>query len=195
MARLNTVDPTHAEGKAKSLLDTVKTKMGMVPNLMKVMANSPAVLEGYLGVSGPLAGGALSPKLKQLLALTVGQANGCDYCLSAHTLIAKNVGLTEEQIRAGRQGTSADPKTAAALEFARGVVRQRGKITADDLAAVRKVGYTDGEIAEIVAHVALNIFTNYLNNVADTEIDFPKVEPITDHREECANIPGCDPTR
>lgn len=195
MARLNTVDQTHAEGKAKTLLDTVKAKMGMVPNLTKVMANSPAVLESYLGISGPLAGGLLSPKLKQLLALTVGEANGCEYCLSAHTLIGKHVGLTEEQIIAGRRATAEDPKTDAALAFARKVVAQRGKVTADDLAAVRKVGFTDGEITEIVAHVALNTFTNYVNNVADTEIDFPKVEPLSDHREVCASIPGCDPTR
>jgi uncharacterized peroxidase-related enzyme len=178
MARLNTVDPAHADGKAKALLDTVKARMGLVPNLIKVMANAPAVLDGYLGFSGPLNGGALSAKLKQLLAVAVGQANGCDYCLSAHTAIGKHVGLTDEQILDGRRGTSADPKTAAALEFARRVVTTHGKVTDGDVASVRAAGYSDGEVAEIVAHVALNALTNYLNNVAETEIDFPKAPAL-----------------
>ncbi len=194
MARLNTVDPTRAEGKAKTLLDAVKSKMGVVPNLTKVMANSPAVLEAYLGFAGALAGGALPAKLKELLALDVGQANGCEYCLSAHSLLGKRAGLTDDQIISGRKGTSEDPKTAAALSFARKLIAARGRATDADLAAVRDAGYTDGEIAEIVGHVALNTLTNYLNNVAETEIDFPKAPPI-DHHEVCENIPGCDPTR
>ncbi|QJW99513.1 carboxymuconolactone decarboxylase family protein [Frigoriglobus tundricola] len=194
MSRLNTVDPTRAEGKAKTLLDAVKSKMGMVPNLTKVMANSPAALEAYLGFAGGLAGGTLPAKLKELLALDVGQANGCDYCVSAHSLLGKHAGLTADQILSGRKGTSEDPKTAAALAFARKLLATRGRATDADLAAVRDAGYTDGEITEIVAHVALNTLTNYLNNVAETEIDFPKAPPI-DHHELCESIPGCDPTR
>lgn len=194
MSRLNQVDPVRAEGKAKTLLDAVKAKMGIVPNLTKVMATSPAVLEGYLGLSGALAGGTLPPKLKELLAVNVGQANGCDYCVSAHTAIGKRVGLTAEQIIAGRKATAEDPKTAAALGFARKLVALHGKATDADVQAVRDAGYTDGEITEIVGHVALNTFTNYVNNVAETEIDFPKVEPL-DHHEVCTSIPGCDPTR
>jgi uncharacterized peroxidase-related enzyme len=178
MTRLNTVDPTRAEGKAKTLLDTVKAKMGKTPNLTKVMADSPAVLESYLGFSGPLGGGTLPAKLKELLALTVGQTNGCDYCVAAHTAIGKHVGLTDEQLIASRRGTSDDPKTDAALTFASKVLASRGKVTDADLAAVRSAGYTDGEIAEIVAHVALNVFTNYLNNVADTDIDFPRAPAL-----------------
>jgi uncharacterized peroxidase-related enzyme len=178
MTRLNPVDPTRAEGKAKTLLDTVKAKMGMTPNMTKVMANSPAVLESYLGFSGPLGGGTLSAKLKQLLAVTVGQTNGCDYCVSAHTAIGKHIGLTDEQLIAGRRGTSDDPKTDAALGFAQKVVANRGKVTDADLATVRAAGYTDGEIAEIVGHVALNTFTNYVNNVADTDIDFPRAPTL-----------------
>ena len=194
MTRLNTVDPTRAEGKAKALLDAVKSKMGVVPNLTKVMANSPAVLEAYLGFAGAMSGGTLPAKVKELLALDVGQVNGCEYCLSAHTFLGKRAGLTEEQIVSGRKGTSEDPKTAAALAFARKLLTTRGRATDADLTAVRDAGYTDGEIAEIVAHVALNTFTNYLNNVAETEIDFPKAPPI-DHHEVCEKIPGCDPSR
>lgn len=194
MTRLNTVDPIQAEGKTKTLLDTVKAKMGMTPNLTKVMANSPAVLEGYLGLAGALAGGTLPAKLKELLAVDIAVVNGCDYCLAAHTAGSKRLGLTSDQINAGRKGTSDDPKTATALSFARKLVTQRGQATDDDLAAVRDGGFTDGEIAEIVGHVALNTFTNYLNNVAETDIDFPKAAPI-DHHEVCATIPGCDQTR
>lgn len=194
MSRLNHVDPARAEGKAKTLLDAVKAKMGIVPNLTKVMATAPAVLEGYLGLSGALAGGTLPAKLKELLAVNVGQANGCDYCVSAHTAIGKRVGLTADQIIAGRKATSDEPKAAAALTFARTLVTKRGKATDADVQAVRDAGYTDAEITEIVAHVALNTFTNYVNNVAETEIDFPKAEPL-DHHEVSSGIPGCDPTR
>jgi uncharacterized peroxidase-related enzyme len=180
VTRLNTIDPVRADGKAKTLLGAVKAKMGITPNLTKVMANSPAVLEGYLGLSGALAAGTLPTKLKELLAVNIGQANGCDYCLAAHTAIGKRVGLTPEQIIAGRKATSEDAKTAAALGFARKLLTVRGKASDEDVAAVRDVGWTDGEIAEIVAHVALNTLTNYLNNVAETEIDFPKAEPLVD---------------
>jgi uncharacterized peroxidase-related enzyme len=178
MARLKTVDPARAEGKAKALLDTVKAKLGTVPNMMSAMASSPAVLDGYLNFSGPLNGGALPAKLRELLALAVGQANGCDYCLSAHTFLGKRAGLVEEQILDGRRGTSADSKTASALEFARRVVVTYGKVNDADVASVRAAGYSDGEIAEIVAHVALNTLTNYFNNVAETEIDFPKAPAL-----------------
>jgi uncharacterized peroxidase-related enzyme len=194
MTRLNTVDPTHAEGKAKTLLDAVKAKMGITPNLTKVMANSPAVLEGYLGLAGALGGGTLPAKLKQLLAVDVGQSNGCDYCLAAHTAIGKQIGLTDEQLIEGRKGTSEDPKTAAALGFAKKLVANRAQVSDADVEGVRAAGYTDGQIAEIVAHVALNVLTNYMNNVARTDVDFPPA-PVLDHHDECAHIPGCDPTR
>jgi uncharacterized peroxidase-related enzyme len=178
MARLNAVDPAHAEGKAKDLLTAVKAKMGITPNLTKVMANAPSVLEAYLQFSGTLAGGTLPAKLKELLAVDVGEANGCNYCVSAHTAIGKHVGLTDAQLVAGRKGTADDAKTAAALAFARKLVERRGQVSDAELAAVRDAGYTDGEIAEVVAHVALNTFTNYLNNVAETEIDFPKAPAL-----------------
>ncbi|AWM37428.1 Carboxymuconolactone decarboxylase family protein [Gemmata obscuriglobus] len=194
MSRLNQVDPIRAEGKAKVLLDAVKAKMGITPNLTKVMATAPAVLEGYLGLSGALAGGTLPVKLKELLAVAVGEVNGCDYCVSAHTAIGKRVGLTAEQLIQGRKGTSEDSKTAAALAFVRTLVAKHGKASDSEVQRVRDAGYSDAEITEIVAHVALNTFTNYVNNVAETEIDFPKAEPI-DHHEACGQIQGCDPTR
>ncbi|MDX2030225.1 MAG: carboxymuconolactone decarboxylase family protein [Blastocatellia bacterium] len=175
MPRLNAIDPKAATGRAKELLDGVKAKIGMVPNLMRTYANSPAALEGYLNFSGALAGGLLDAKLREQIALTVADANSCEYCLSAHTAIGKMVGLNESEIVSSRQASSGDAKVDAALKFAHQIVVKRGEVFDSEVQAVREAGYTDGEIVEIVANVALNIFTNYFNHVAQTVVDFPKV--------------------
>ncbi|MCH9035183.1 MAG: carboxymuconolactone decarboxylase family protein [Planctomycetes bacterium] len=176
MPRLKAIETSHAEPKAKALLEGVQKKMGMTPNLMRTMANSPAVLEAYLGFRNALGAGVLSPKLREQLALTISELNGCQYCLSGHTALGKMVGLGDEEIADSRRGVSPDRKTEAALQFARKVVTERGWVSDGDMAAVRAAGTTDAELAEIVAHVALNIFSNYFNHVADTEVDFPEVE-------------------
>jgi len=175
MSRLTAIDPTTATGKAGELLHAVKAKMGMIPNMTRVMANSPAVLESYLGMSGALAGGTLSAHLRQELALATAQENGCDYCLSAHSAIGKMVGLTEEEILGSRRGAVEDAKATAAIVFSNRVLATRGSLDDADIIAVRTAGFNDGEIAEIIAHAALNIFTNYFNKAAQVEIDFPKV--------------------
>jgi uncharacterized peroxidase-related enzyme len=175
MARINPLDSGTATGKAKDLLDQVQKKLGFVPNLVRTMAVSPAVLEGYLALSGALAGGKLPPKVREQVALAVGEANGCQYCVSAHTAIGKRLGLAEAELTASRDGASSDPKVEAALTFARTLVERRGDVTDADLARVREAGWSDPEVAEIVAHVALNVFTNYFNITAGTEIDFPKI--------------------
>lgn len=175
MSRLQTVNPSTATGKSKDLLDAVKAKLGRAPNMAKVMANSPAVLEAYLGFNGALAEGQLEPKIREQIALVTAQENRCDYCLSAHSAIGKMVGLTQEQIIASRDGNGSGEKATAALTFARRVLDSRGQIGESDLAAVRTVGFSDGEIAEIIAHVALNVFTNYFNVATEPDIDFPKV--------------------
>jgi uncharacterized peroxidase-related enzyme len=175
MSRLQAVNPSTATGKAKDLLDAVKRKLGLVPNMTKVMAASPAVLEAYLGFSGALAGGLLDAKTREQLALLTAQENHCNYCLSAHTALGKMVGLNHEQIVASREGHGSSPKTTAALAFAKRVLETKGQIGEDDLAAVRGAGFSEGEIAEIIAHVALNVFTNYFNVATDVDIDFPKV--------------------
>jgi len=175
MSRLQAVNPSTATGKAKDLLDAVKRKLGLVPNMTKVMAASPAVLEAYLGFSGALAGGLLDAKTREQLALLTAQENHRNYCLSAHTALGKMVGLNHEQIVASREGHGSSPKTTAALAFAKRVLETKGQIGEDDLAAVRGAGFSEGEIAEIIAHVALNVFTNYFNVATDVDIDFPKV--------------------
>jgi uncharacterized peroxidase-related enzyme len=175
MARLNTIDPAQATGKAKELLAAVQAKLKLTPNMTRVMANSPAVLEAYLNFSSALAGGALGAKLGEQIALAVAQVDQCEYCLSAHSAIGKLVGLTDSDIAGSREGQGSSPRVAAALRFARQLVESRGIVGDDAIAAVRQAGFSDGEIAEIIAHVALNIFTNYFNNAAAVDIDFPKV--------------------
>ncbi len=176
MPRLNAIETSQADPKTKALLEGVQKKLGMTPNLMRTMANSPAVLDAYLGFSNALAKGALQPRLREQIALTVGELNGCRYCLAAHSALGKMVGLSDEEIADSRRGVSPDRKTEAALQFARKVVAERGWVTDDDVASLRSVGGSDGEIAEIVGAVALNTFSNYFNHVADTEVDFPEVE-------------------
>jgi uncharacterized peroxidase-related enzyme len=178
MQRVQPVDPQHAEGHVQELLEAVRRKLGMVPNLTRALAASPAVLEAYLGLSGALGRGVLPARVQEQLALAVGEANHCDYCLAAHSAIGKRLGLTDQEVLDSRRGVSADPQTEALLRFARAVVGKRGQVDDADLAAVRKVGYGDAEIAEVVAHVALNVLTNYFNHVAGTTIDFPRAPAL-----------------
>jgi uncharacterized peroxidase-related enzyme len=139
------------------------------------MAQSPAVAQAYLGFSQTLAGGSLSAALREQIALTVSEANQCEYCVSAHCFLGSKAGLSQSELLDARHGTASGEKTNAALVFARKIVDDRGHVHDEDVEEVRQAGYTDGEIAEIVANVALNIFTNYFNHVAGTEVDFPSV--------------------
>lgn len=178
MARIKLIDPQTAEGKQKELLDGVQKKLGMTPNLMRAFANSPATLQAYLSFSGALGEGSLSAKVREQIALTVGEANGCDYCLAAHSAVGKMVGLNRDEIADARHGTSSDSEVDAALRFAKNIVEKRGWVTDEDLENVRAAGYDDGAISEIVANVAFNTFTNYFNHVAETPIDFPTAAPL-----------------
>ncbi len=175
MQRLAAINPADATGKARQLLDAVQARIGMTPNLMKTLAAAPAALEAYLNMSAALSAGGLDAKLREQIALTVAQANSCEYCLSAHSAIGKMVGLKPEEIAASREAHSADARRQAGLQFAQAVVVERGEVSNDAFARVRAAGYTDGEITEIVANVAINIFTNYFNHVAQTDVDFPRV--------------------
>jgi uncharacterized peroxidase-related enzyme len=179
MSRIHQLNPLSATGKAKELLDAVQGKLGLVPNMTRAMANSPAVLEGYLSLSGALSKGELSAKSREQIALAVAQANECEYCLAAHSAIGKMVGLSVDQILDSRRGTSVDPKTDAIIQFARLVVDERGHVSDARIAQARAAGLDDRALAEVVANVALNIFTNYFNHVAETEIDFPRAESLS----------------
>jgi len=175
MSRIQPVDPAVAKGKAKDLLDAVQKALGLVPNLYRVAAQSPAALAGLVGLNGALAQGVLGAKLRARIALGVAERNGCDYCLSAHTVLGKGAGLDDADMAQARDGRATDPKTDAALRFAVGIVERRGQTSDAELATLRQAGYNDAEIVEIVSVTVLNILTNYLNHVAATEIDFPIV--------------------
>lgn len=176
--RLNSVEPAQATGKVKELYDAVQGQIKMIPNLFRVFANSAKVLEAHLGFVGNLSQDSLTPKLREQIAITVAETNGCEYCLSAHTTLGKMAGLDAGELSAAQSGQSADAKAQAALAFARKVVETRGHVSDADLQAVKTAGYNDAQIVEILAHVASNIFTNYTNNVAQTKVDFPAVSFI-----------------
>src|SRR3954454_3159524 len=163
MARLTLILPEAASGRARELLDAVKDRLGLVPNMTRAMAHSPAALGGYLQLSGALGKGNLQAKVREQIALAVAQANGCDYCLAAHSAVGRMVGLTAEQIRDSRLGTAVDPKADALIRFALKVVDARGRVGNGDLDEVRRAGFDDAAIVEVVADVALHIFTNDFN--------------------------------
>ena len=150
--------------------------LGVVPNLMKLVGHSPAALEGYLSLNGALAKGKLDVQMRERIALAVAEYNGCDYCLAAHDYLGRNVArLSGSEIDAARDGRSQDSRADAALRFARQVAESHGRVSDIDLAALRAVGFDEAGVIEIVVNVALNVLTNYVNNVAQTDIDFPKV--------------------
>jgi uncharacterized peroxidase-related enzyme len=166
---------TAPEG-AQPLLQAVKKQLGVVPNMFRVIGNSPAALEGYLGLNGALAKGALEPATRERIALAIAEVNACDYCLSAHTYLGKNRSkLSEDEIAANRNGGSTEAKPDAAVRFAVKLAQSRGHVSEDDVQAVKRAGYSDAQVIEIVLHVALNTLTNYINETVKTEIDFPVV--------------------
>ena len=175
MAQIKIVDPAQGTGKSKELLTALENKIKSLPNLAKALANSPAALKAWMEFDNALAKGSLDPKLRQEIALAVGQKNGCEYCVSAHTAIGKLAGLTDQQILNSRQGQGTSPKDTAALTFAHELLEKRGQVPASSIQALRDHGFTDGEIAEIVSHVALNVFTNYFNIALDIDVDYPRV--------------------
>lgn len=177
MTRLKALSPEEASGKTKELFDIINSKFGMIPNMMRTMGNSSAFLEGYLNLSGALSGGTLGVKISALIALVVAETNSCNYCLSAHTYLGSNLAkLDTETMEAARLGGAKDARVNAILRFAQTLVVKKGHVNDADVADVKAAGVTEGEVGEIVGHVALNILTNYLNNTANTEIDFPLVE-------------------
>jgi uncharacterized peroxidase-related enzyme len=176
MSRLATPATADAPAASQPLLDGVKSQLGVVPNLFRVISNSPAALQGHLNLHGALSKGTLSAATRERIAIAVAELDGCDYCLSAHSYFGKNLlKFDDAELAANRNGASNDPKANAAVRFAAAVVRKRGRVNDDDIRAVKLAGYDDAAVVEIVQNVALNIWTNYLNEVAQTDIDFPVV--------------------
>lgn len=173
MARLTQVADSDATPEASALYTAIKAKIGMVPNLYRVAGNQPAVLGGLLGLNEALSGGCFDARTREAIALAVAGLNGCDYCASAHAAISAGLRVAPETIEAHLAGRSNDPRTAAILRLAQAIVETRGQASDADLEQARRAGLTDADIVETVGNVAANIFTNYLNHVADTDIDFP----------------------
>jgi uncharacterized peroxidase-related enzyme len=176
MARVQFIDPAHTTSNRKEILDQIHGTFGTTPNMFKAVANSPAALKSMWSSFGALGGGVLGAKLGEQIAVAVADRNRCEYCLAAHTALGKNAGVSAEAMASAQLGKSSDPKTAAALAFALKLVNARGQVTTDDIAAMRAAGFDDEHIVEVVAHVALNIFTNYVNIAFDVPVDFPKVK-------------------
>jgi len=176
MSRINLVDQRNADPEQAALLTDIQSNLGMVPNFLKVLANSPSALRSFLGLHTIAAEGVLNSQTRERIALAVAEQNACQYCVSAHTVIGRKAGLDSTEILANRRGSSGDPKAAAALSFARALVEHTGDLTDAEFAAVRDAGHSDAEIVEIVTHVAMNIFTNLIGKATRVDIDFPEVQ-------------------
>lgn len=176
MPRIQPVDVAQPPADAAPLLAGLNEKLGRVPNIYATMAQAPAVLKGVLNASGTLGETSLSGALREQIALAVGGANRCDYCAAAHTAIGKMNGLSDEQTQAALTGSADDAQAQAAITFARAILDREGFVTDEQLAAVKSAGFGDQQVVEIIAVVVFNIFTNYINHIAETEIDFPKVQ-------------------
>lgn len=178
MTAFTPIEPGTATGKAAELLADVQQALGVTPNMTKVMANSPALLQGYLALSGALAGGVLPAATREQLAIATAEYNGCEYCLSAHTYIGANIAKVDAgELEAARDAKASDPHAAALLALSDAIARGRGNVADADLRAAREAGATDAEIGEMVGHLALNVLTNYFNILTRVENDWPVVLP------------------
>jgi uncharacterized peroxidase-related enzyme len=173
MARVKPVNLEDAKGEVHDLYQTLQKKMGKVINIFQNMGNSAATLKGFLDLSEAANRTSLPPKLREQIALAVGQTNHCQYCLSAHTMLAKGAGMNEQEIIKARHAESQDPKNRAILKFAKQVVENRGNVSNQDIASLKAAGVTDTELVEIILIIMVNMFTNYFNLITDPKIDFP----------------------
>jgi len=176
MSRINVVTDDQANEEQQALYEAIQSQLGMVPNFLKVFANSPAALRAFLGLHGIANEGSLDPQTRERIALGLAEQNACEYCVSAHSAIGRKAGLSSAEIDANRAGGSEDIKAAAAVKFARSLSENYGEVTTAELLAVRDAGYSDADIVEIITHVGMNVLTNILGKASRVEIDFPKVE-------------------
>ncbi|HCY64122.1 MAG TPA: carboxymuconolactone decarboxylase [Oxalobacteraceae bacterium] len=174
MSRVN-LNTELAPAASQDLLKQIHQAFGATPNMFKAVANSPAALNSMWNSFGALGGGSIGAKLGEQIAVAIANRNRCEYCLAAHTVLGKKAGASADEMGDAQVGRAADSKTAAALAFALKVVNERAQVTSNDVAALREAGFTDEHIVEIMAHVALNLITNYVNVAFDVPVDFPKI--------------------
>ena len=177
MSHLN-LDTSKVPAASQELLTQIHNAFGATPNMFKAVSNSPAALKSMWGAFGALGKGRLGAALGEKIAVAIANRNACEYCLAAHTVLGQGAGVTPEQMQEAQAGRAADPRTAAALNFALKLVEARGQVAANDIAALRAVDFSDEQVVEIIAHVGLNLFTNYINIALDVPLDFPKVALI-----------------
>jgi uncharacterized peroxidase-related enzyme len=175
MSRIEPVDPQTTTGATQAQLDQIRAAFGGVPTMFRVVAHSPAALASMWGAFGALGQGTLGAAVGEQIAVAVADRNACEYCLAAHTALGRKAGVPREVMAAAQAGESDDPRTEALLRFALAVVEQRGHVTDADVQAVRDQGFGDEQIVETIAHVALNLFTNYVNVALGVPVDFPTV--------------------
>jgi uncharacterized peroxidase-related enzyme len=176
MSRVPLIDRATADGERRQLLDQIQSAFGATPAMFRAVANSPAALKSMWGSFGALGSGTIPAKLGEQIAVAIADRNDCEYCLAAHTMLGRKAGATADEMNAAQQGESSDPQTAAALRFALKVVERRAKVDEADVQALRKAGFSDEQVVEILAHVALNLFTNYVNVAFAVPVDFPAVK-------------------
>lgn len=174
MTRIN-LNTERVPGASQDMLQQIHSAFGATPNMFKAVANSPAALQSMWAAFGALGGGTLGARLGEQIAVAIANVNQCEYCLAAHTMLGKKAGASDAEMSAAQRGVATDPKTAAALAFAVKLVKQRAQVSSEDVAAVRAAGFSDEQIVELLAHVALNLFTNYVNVALEVPVDFPKV--------------------
>src|SRR5690606_4191905 len=175
MSRIPLVNPAATTAERQATLSEIHAAFGATPNMFRAVANSPAALKSMWGAFGALGGGALPARLGEQVAVAIATRNACEYGLAAHTVLGRKAGASAEEMSEAQEGRSDDPKTAAALRFALAVVERRGQVEAAEVEALRAAGFDDGEIVELLAQVALNLFTNYVNVALDVPVDFPAV--------------------
>jgi uncharacterized peroxidase-related enzyme len=176
MSRVPLIERDGASGDTRAVLDQVHAAFGVTPQMFRATANSPAALKAMWGFFGALGGGALGPKLAEQIAVSVAERNACRYCLAAHTALGRKAGASADEMAAAQMGEANDPRTAAALRFALQLVDARGRVGAAEVQALRTAGFDDAQVVEVIAHVALNVFTNYINVALDVPVDFPAVQ-------------------
>lgn len=175
MSRIAIIDPKTATGDARRLLDAVQAQLGTTPNFIRVLANAPKALEGFLGLYGAAAGFSLDKAAQERIALAIAEGNACQYCVSAHTAIGRHAGLSDAEMLLNRRGGAGDARNAAAVTLARAINDNLGELTNQEFDTARSAGLSDAEIVEVIALVALNIFTNLIGKATRVNIDFPQV--------------------
>lgn len=173
MPYIQPLDRSAVDPSVGATLDAVKAKLGVLPNMFRTLAHAPVALNAYMQLSNVAAGGKLPARVREQIALAVGEANDCGYCVSAHSVLGKGAGLSSAQIELARGARADDPREAAVLALAHAIVRHRGHVPKAELDAFKSAGFTDGDILEVLVSVVQNIYTNYVNHIAGTEIDFP----------------------